>query len=215
MPKRPAKKTGRAKPAGLPRAQRALTLVAQAEHALRQAIDDSVFSGGRLPALIDLAEQLGVSRETVRLAAERLQQEGLLMKQRRRGTFLRPAQANLRLEPAPSKTIGYIQADYEASAPAEAVTRGQGGLMLEGAVLEAGRSGCQLLVRIATALELRGCFGTDDSGRPTSRTRLGLGGRRKIRPPPGRLEAANRVGRPRSARAAAHDAANRFVGLRG
>jgi DNA-binding GntR family transcriptional regulator len=38
---------------------------------------------------VELAEQLGVSRETVRLAAEACR-EGLLVKIRRKGTFVQP-----------------------------------------------------------------------------------------------------------------------------
>jgi DNA-binding LacI/PurR family transcriptional regulator len=140
----------------LSRVERTLTLTAQTEHALREAIGKSIFPGGRLPPLVELATQLGVSRETVRLAADRLQQEGLLVKHRRRGTFTQPAPSAVTLEPERSNIIGYIHANYSrGDGHGEAVTRGQGALTLEGAVLEAGRRGFQLLVHYATILELR------------------------------------------------------------
>src|SRR6476619_2919840 len=75
---------------GLSRRDRRPSLAAQVEALLRQAITAGRFPDGRLPTEVELAEQLGVSRETVRLAAEVLQREGLLVKIRRRGTFTRP-----------------------------------------------------------------------------------------------------------------------------
>src|SRR5438067_9018641 len=95
---------------GLERLTRPLTLAAQVEQLLRQAIADGRFPGGRLPTEVELAEQLGVSRETVRRAAEVLQGEGLLHKVRRQGTFLRSPQDPLRLKAAPSTLLGYLQA---------------------------------------------------------------------------------------------------------
>ena len=71
----------------VPRIDRPLSLVAQVEQILRQAIAEGRFPGDRLPTEVELAEQLGVSRETVRRAAETLQREGLLVKIRRKGTF--------------------------------------------------------------------------------------------------------------------------------
>jgi DNA-binding FadR family transcriptional regulator len=65
---------------GLPRLEHPPGLLTQVEHLLRQAIADGYFASGRLPPLAELAEQLGVSRETVRLACARLQQEGLIRK---------------------------------------------------------------------------------------------------------------------------------------
>ena len=64
----------------LGRVERPLSLVVQVEQALRQAIEDDRFPDGKLPPEVELAEQLGVGRETVRLAAEVLQREGLLLK---------------------------------------------------------------------------------------------------------------------------------------
>ena len=61
------------------RVQRPLSIVNQVELALRQAIAEDRFPSGKLPTVVELAEQLGVSRETVRLAEEALQREGLLV----------------------------------------------------------------------------------------------------------------------------------------
>src|SRR5262249_41923875 len=73
----------------MPRIARPLSLVAQVEQLLRDAIASGRFPGDRLPTEVELAEQLGVSRETVRRACEELQKQGLLVKFRRKGTFTR------------------------------------------------------------------------------------------------------------------------------
>jgi DNA-binding GntR family transcriptional regulator len=65
------------------RIARPLSLVAQVEQLLREAISQGRFSGDRLPTEVELADQLGVSRETVRRATETLQREGLVVKFRR------------------------------------------------------------------------------------------------------------------------------------
>ena len=44
-----------------------MTLVSQTEQILRKALEEGRFPGNRLPTSIELADQLGVSRETVRL----------------------------------------------------------------------------------------------------------------------------------------------------
>src|SRR5438105_14601070 len=89
----------------LGRLVRPISLVAQVEQLLRQAIAEGRWLGGRLPTAIDLAEQLGVSRETVRLAAEALQRDGLVVKIRRKGTFTQAAPAALELKLPPSKLL--------------------------------------------------------------------------------------------------------------
>ena len=86
------------------RLERPPSLTGRVEQMLRQAIAEGQFAGGRLPTEVELAKQLGVSRETVRLAAEVLQREGLLVKVRRKGTFIRFAQ------PPPPAPGGRIQA---------------------------------------------------------------------------------------------------------
>src|SRR5438270_13719994 len=94
------------------RLQRPPSLTVRVEQMLRQAIAEGQFAGGRLPTEMELAKQLGVSRETVRLAAEHLQSEGLLVKIRRKGTFLQAPRLPDRIEPAASTCLGYLQAGY-------------------------------------------------------------------------------------------------------
>src|SRR5581483_12453708 len=102
-------------PPALGRIARPLTLTAQVEQVLRQALADGRWAGGRLPTEVELAEQLGVSRETVRLAAGALEREGLLVKVRRRGTFARPPHGPLQLAALGSKTLGYLQVDFRTA----------------------------------------------------------------------------------------------------
>ncbi|HET6574732.1 MAG TPA: GntR family transcriptional regulator [Fimbriiglobus sp.] len=143
----------------LSRLDRRPSLAAQVEALLRQAIAAGRFPDGRLPTEVELAEQLGVSRETVRLAAEVLQREGLVVKIRRRGTFTRPPVLALPAPAGPSTLLGYMQADYPAiQGQEEAVTRAVSGLMLQGANEEAGRAGFELVVRHAPHLQLREAF---------------------------------------------------------
>ena len=123
----------------LPRAQ---TLVGQTERILRDAVARGHFPGNKLPSAVDLAEQLGVSRETVRQAEAALERDGLLTRYRRKGTLLKPPA--LSLKSTKPRVIGYLQADY-----AEAVGGTPSALMLQGALREAGREGFQLAVRHA------------------------------------------------------------------
>src|SRR5262245_19038222 len=99
----------------LPRLARPLSLAAQVEHLLRQAVAEGRFPGGRLPSEVELAEQLGVSRETVRLAAEVLQREGLLVKIRRRGAFTHASGLALQISASSSTLLGYLQAAYPSA----------------------------------------------------------------------------------------------------
>src|SRR6516164_5554905 len=100
-----------------------VSLAAQVEQILRQAIAEGRFPGGRLPTEVDLAEQLGVSRETVRRAADVLQGEGLLVKTRRKGTFTQPPRVTLPAQTTDATLLGYLQADYPAAqGQEEAVT---------------------------------------------------------------------------------------------
>jgi DNA-binding LacI/PurR family transcriptional regulator/DNA-binding transcriptional regulator YhcF (GntR family) len=151
------------------RLERPLTLIAQVEQILREAIRDGRFPANRLPTEVDLAEQLGVSRETVRLAAERLQREGLLVKYRRKGTFTQPPPLTLREMPARQMLLGYLQADYFSPSTAshetersfdqeEAVTRVMRGLMLQGALAEAARANCDMAVRQASPARMGEVF---------------------------------------------------------
>lgn len=121
------------------RVNRPLSLVAQVEQALRQAIAEDRFPDGKLPTEVELAEQLSVSRETVRLAAETLQREGLLVKIRSRGTFTRPPRGLGQLKGGATKLLGYLQTDFvTASGGEEVANRAISGLMLQGALAQAG-----------------------------------------------------------------------------
>lgn len=141
------------------RIARPLSLVAQVEQILREAIAGGRFPGDRLPTEVELAEQLGVSRETVRRACEALQQQGLLVKFRRKGTFTRFPGLSLDVKPAESTLLAYLQADYQnPQGHEEAVTRAIGGLMLQGAIAAAGQGGFELVVRRATTAQMSAAF---------------------------------------------------------
>jgi len=147
------------------RLERPLTLIARVEQILREAIRAGRFPGNRLPTEVDLAQQLGVSRETVRLAATRLQREGLLVKYRRKGTFIRPPALTLGEMPG-RMLLGYLQANYFSPSMAneqnldheEAVTRTISGLMLQGALVEASRASYDVVVRHAPPAEMDKVF---------------------------------------------------------
>lgn len=112
-----------------------------------------------MPSLVELADQLGVSRETVRLAAGRLEQEGLLVKRRRRGTMLNPPTVPDELRPPRPKVLGYLQADYGSEGgDDEAVTRGLAAHMLDGALEIASKTGIPLLVQAVRPPQLRHTF---------------------------------------------------------
>jgi len=144
---------------GINRIARPLSLVAQVEQILREAIASGRFAGERLPTEVELAEQLGVSRETVRRATETLQREGLVVKFRRKGTFTRSPGMALQLPAAQSTLVGYLQADFLASSgEAEAVTRAMSGLMIQGAIEEAGKAGFELIVRRAPQAQMGKAF---------------------------------------------------------
>lgn len=123
----------------------------QVEQALRQAIADNRFPDGKLPPEVELAEQLGVGRETVRLAAEVLQREGLLFKVRRRGTFTRPPRAPGQIRSVDTTVLGYLQTDFlGAHGNEEVANRSISGMMLQGALAEAGEAGFSLEVQHAS-----------------------------------------------------------------
>lgn len=145
------------------RLERPSSLTARVEQLLREAIAAGRFGSGRLPTEVELAEQLGVSRETVRLAAEVLQREGLLVKIRRRGTFIRQTALPDRLPAPPSTALGYLQAGYPlatygGAGEEEDVTRVVSGLMLQGAMEEAGQAGFHLVVRHAAHTQIGKAF---------------------------------------------------------
>lgn len=141
------------------RLDRPLSLTAQVEQLLRRAIASGRFAGGKLPTEVDLAEQLGVSRETVRLAAENLQREGLLVKIRRKGTFTQVDRLPDELPATAPTLIGFLSASYPASqGQEEDDTRGISGLMLQGAVEAASAAGNRLVVQRAAHTQLGKAF---------------------------------------------------------
>jgi LacI family transcriptional regulator len=150
------------RPAAAPdlgRLARPVSLAAQVEQLLRQAVADGRWAGGRLPTEVELAGQLGVSRETVRLAAEVLQREGLLVKIRRKGTFAGRPQRALQLQPEQSQLLGYVQSSFRTTrGQEEAANRSISGLMLQGAIEEAGTAGFRLVVQPTPHTQLREGF---------------------------------------------------------
>ena len=66
-----------------------MPLWAQLLSVLRARLDRGEFAEA-FPTDAELTEQYGLSRHTVREAVRRLQQEGVLTRERGRGTFLRP-----------------------------------------------------------------------------------------------------------------------------
>jgi len=143
------------RPSALERLARPPSLLSRTEQVLRDALARGEFPGPRLPTAVELAEQLGVSRETVRLAQDHLQREGLLVKYRRKGTLLQPPALALKPPSVRSSLLGYLQAAYPSRSPEdEAVTRATSGLMLQGATREAGRAGCRLVVQLASHTDM-------------------------------------------------------------
>ena len=152
----PRKKASAKEP--IARIERPLTLIAQAEQTLRRAIQEGVFPGDRLPTTVELAEQLGVSRETVRLALDALQHEGVLVKHRRRGTFVNAPTVPTKLVPT-STVVGYLQADYSPEeGEAEDITPATSNDLFHGALAEAGDAGFQVIFRSARIVTLRTAF---------------------------------------------------------
>ncbi len=135
---------------------RPISLIAQVEQALRDAIIEDRFPEGKLPSEVELAEQLGVGRETVRLAAEVLQREGLLFKVRRRGTFTKPPCVAGHINSVDSKLFGYLQADFmEINGQEELANRTISGLIMHGALSEAGKIGFKLEAHHTSHMGLR------------------------------------------------------------
>jgi GntR family transcriptional regulator len=66
------------------------SLASQARGAILESIIGERFTDGRIPPEKDLAEMLGVSRTTVRAALQSLQDAGVIVRMRGRGTSVRP-----------------------------------------------------------------------------------------------------------------------------
>ncbi len=84
----------------IPMLKRNPSLTEQAKTAIKQRILKDEFADGRIPAETDLAEQLGVSRTTIRDALSRLELEGAISRKQGAGTFVNRAglQIKTRLE---------------------------------------------------------------------------------------------------------------------
>lgn len=137
----------------LSRVERVPNLVTRVEQQLRAAIAAGKYAQGQLPTEIELADELGVSRETVRRATETLAAEGILVKYRRKGTFLKD-RATSDAKPA-SRLVGFIQADYRLSdGSGEPTTRHIGRLLLDGALDAARQRDLDLVVQRASSAEL-------------------------------------------------------------
>lgn len=66
-------------------------LHAQAEEILRRMIQDKCYSDGRLlPKEVELAKSLGIARNTLRQAIDRLVYEGVLIRKKGYGTYVAP-----------------------------------------------------------------------------------------------------------------------------
>ncbi len=71
--------------------RRSPSLVEQVKTHLKQRITNAEFDSGRIPSELDLANQLKVSRNTVRDALSRLEMEGVIFRKQGAGTFINEA----------------------------------------------------------------------------------------------------------------------------
>ncbi len=80
--------------------KRSPSLTEQAKSLIKQRIINAEFEEGRIPSEMDLAEELGVSRTTIRDALSRLELEGVIYRKQGAGTFVNKAglQIKSRLE---------------------------------------------------------------------------------------------------------------------
>jgi len=80
--------------------KRSPSLTEQVKVALKQRIFNAEYDDGRIPAEQELAEELGVSRATIREALSRLENEGVIWRRQGSGTFVNPPglQIKTRLE---------------------------------------------------------------------------------------------------------------------
>ena len=68
--------------------KRAPSLTEQVKAVIKERILNDQFADGRIPAELELAEALGVSRTTVRDALSRLEMEGVVVRKQGSGTFV-------------------------------------------------------------------------------------------------------------------------------
>ena len=80
--------------------KRTPSLTEQAKSLIKQRIVNAEFDEGRIPSETDLANELGVSRTTIRDALSRLELEGTIIRKQGAGTFVNEAslQIHTRLE---------------------------------------------------------------------------------------------------------------------
>lgn len=72
------------------------SLTEQAKTHIKKRILDNEYDGARIPSETDLADQLGVSRTTIRDALSRLQIEGVIVRKQGAGTFVNKAGLQIR-----------------------------------------------------------------------------------------------------------------------
>lgn len=96
-----------------------IPLHVQVENLLREMIRDPEFANGKfLPNEVDLAKRLGISRNTLRQATNKLTYEGLLVRKKGVGTIVATKSVNTRLMNWPSfsqemKALGIKIINYE------------------------------------------------------------------------------------------------------
>ena len=93
------------------------SLTTQARAHLKQRIIDDEFEDGRIPSETDLAQELGVSRTTIRDALARLELEGVIYRKQGSGTFVnKPAlQIQTRLQAMWDYSAVLADHGYEAT----------------------------------------------------------------------------------------------------
>ncbi len=138
---------------------RTLPLISQVELALRAAVREGRFPFGQVPTLKELSGQLGVSRETVRLALQSLLREGLLVKREHNKIYTNvPAESDKDVSDA-QYVLGYLQEEYELDGEnTETVSLPHSSAMYEGAVAEAEQYQCRLVAHSAKPFHLREAF---------------------------------------------------------
>jgi GntR family transcriptional regulator len=127
-----------------------LPLHAQVERLLRQLCDRPEHRGGALlPDEVGLAAKLGVSRNTVRAAIERLVQEGLL--ERRRGVGTRVVRGRAAIHEAPwDGFLGELEPRGDGAVVASALARRERPPEDVAAVLKTGAAELLRLERVLT-----------------------------------------------------------------
>jgi GntR family transcriptional regulator len=85
--------------------KRSPSLTEQAKSYLKQRILNAEFEDGRIPSETDLANELGVSRTTIRDALSRLELEGVIYRKQGAGTFVN--EAGLQLKSRLEEIWGY------------------------------------------------------------------------------------------------------------